>query len=96
MIVRFFRVRVFASLRAEFEQKFETISVGAVEGAAGLHSVKIYRPTGWSPDDYAMISFWESEDDVRRFAGENWNKAFIPTGMEKYIAECWIEHFQSW
>lgn len=45
MIVRFFRVRVFADLREEFEQKFETISVGAVKDAAGLQSVKIYRPT---------------------------------------------------
>lgn len=96
MIVRFFRVRVFSHLREEFEQKFETVSLGAVEGAAGLQSVNIYRPTQWNPDDYAMISVWESEDDVQRFAGENWNKAFIPAGMDKYIEECSIEHFQSW
>ncbi len=96
MIIRIFRVRIYEQLREEFEGKFATVSVKAVEAASGLQSVSIYRPTEWSPDDYAMVSIWNSEDDVRYFAGEDWNKAFIPPGMDKYIAKCWIDHFQSW
>ncbi len=96
MIIRLFRVRIFDNMADEFEEKFATVSVGAVEKASGLQSVAIYRPTKWNQGEYAMISVWDSEADLERFAGENWNKAFIPEGMDRYIDECWIDHFQEW
>ena len=95
MITRIFRARVPQPLQAEFEKKFLCVSVPYVEAAQGLVSVSVARPTRWIPDEYAMISIWRSEDDVAAFAGADWNRAVIPAGMEKYVAECWVHHYEN-
>lgn len=94
MITRIFRVRVPAGLHPEFEARFLSVSVPHVEAAEGLVSVSVGRPTRWAPEEYVMISVWRSEAAVAAFAGENWNTAVIPDGMEKYVAECWVHHYE--
>lgn len=95
MITRVFRVRIDPAQRAEFEQKFQTVSIDTVETAAGFLSAEIGKPTAWAPDEYMMISRWESEDALRKFAGDSWNQAHIPAGMEKFVRECWVHHYAS-
>ncbi len=95
-IVRIFRVRVDPKLKEEFERKFETVSVNAVTKRAGFLSETIHKPTKWTPDEYAMISRWESEEALRAFAGTNWNHAVIPKEMAKYVIECWVHHYELW
>jgi len=95
MITRIFRVQIDPALRDEFESKFESISVAAVKEADGSISVSIGKPTKWAPDEYVMISQWENEESLRKFAGENWCQAHIPAGMEKFVEECWVHHFES-
>ncbi|MFM8444491.1 MAG: antibiotic biosynthesis monooxygenase family protein [Methylococcus sp.] len=96
VITRIFRVRIHPELRQEFEQKFSSVSVAAVEQAAGLLAVSILKPAKWAPDDYAMISQWENEAALKAFAGEQWNQAVIPTGMERFVVESWVHHHVSW
>ena len=96
MITRIFRVRVVCSLKHEFEEKFSSISINAVNNAPGFKSVTILKPTIWAPDEYSMISIWEDEASLQAFAGEEWNQAFIPQGMEKFVVECWVHHYESW
>jgi heme oxygenase (mycobilin-producing) len=95
MIARIFRVRVPKVLHAEFEQKFLSVSVPHVKAARGIVSVVVGQPTRWEPEEYVMISVWHSEADVVAFAGENWNRAVIPQGMEKYVSECWVHHYEN-
>ena len=95
-ITRIFRVRIHAEWRQEFEEKFASISVDAVRKATGIRSVAIHRPTAWAPDEYAMISVWDDVPSLQSFAGERWNAAVIPPGMEKFVAECWVHHYASW
>lgn len=95
MITRIFRVQVPRDLHAEFEEKFLSVSVPYVQSQKGLVSVVVGRPTQWSPDEYVMVSVWESEGDLAAFAGPNWNQAVIPAGMEKYVVECWVHHYQN-
>lgn len=96
MIIRIFRVRIVPQKRAEFETKFADISVKAVEKQPGFLGVEIGKPTQWAPDEYAMISRWESEDALKQFVGDAWNVAHIPAGMEEFIDQCWLDHFHSW
>ena len=96
MITRIFRVVIHPELREEFEARFAEISVKAVEDCAGHISVTIAKPTKWSPDEYVMISKWEDESALINFAGESWNQAVIPRGMEKYIVEFWIHHYENY
>lgn len=95
-ITRIFRVRIRSELKQEFEEKFSSVSVRAVEEASGSLAVSILKPTKWAPDEYAMISQWENEAALKAFAGEQWNHAVIPPGMEKFVDECWVHHYESW
>lgn len=95
-ITRIFRVQIVPELRQEFEEKFSSVSVHAVNEAAGFISASILKPTMWAPDEYAMISQWENESALKAFAGEEWKHAVIPPGMEKFVIECWVHHYESW
>ena len=95
MITRIFRVKVPVQHQPEFEKEFLSVSVPFVRGEKGLVSVSVGKPTRWRPDEYVMVSVWEDEGAVAAFAGENWNRAVIPKGMEKLIAECWVHHYEN-
>ena len=95
MITRIFRVRVPLALHSEFEQKFLSVSVPFIEAEPGFISVTVGKPTQWAPEEYVMVSVWHSEADIAAFAGENWNSAVIPQGMEKYVSECWVHHYEN-
>ena len=96
MITRIFRVKIDPNLREEFEPKFTSISIDAVKKQEGFISVEIGKPTKWAPDEYVMISQWTDEEALRIFVGTTWNIAHIPDGMEKYIKECWVHHYQNY
>ncbi|MEM9648125.1 MAG: antibiotic biosynthesis monooxygenase [Bacteroidota bacterium] len=93
MIIRVFTAEVPLELHAEFEEKFKAISVPLVNGQDGLLALEIASPTQWNPKTYLMISKWATKEDIINFAGQNWNEAHIPKGMEKYIEACSIAHF---
>lgn len=95
-ITRIFRVRIVPELRHEFEEKFSSVSVHVVNEARGFLNVSIHKPTKWAPDDYAMISQWENEAALKAFAGEQWSQAVIPAGMERFVVEYWVHHYESW
>lgn len=95
-ITRIFRVHIVPELVQEFEEKFSSVSVHQVNDAPGFISASILKPTIWAPDEYAMISEWENELALKTFAGEGWNRAVIPDGMEKFVIECWVHHYDSW
>ncbi len=94
MITRIFRVSVPSDLHAEFEENFLDISLPYVEKQSGFVSVFIGRPTKWQPEEYVMVSTWKDEASIAAFAGNEWSQAVIPTGMEKYVRECWVHHYE--
>lgn len=94
MFIRIFRARVPADLQHEFEQRFLSVSVPFVKAAKGFQSLSVGRPTRWQPDEYVMVSVWENEEALVAFAGDRWNQAVIPHGMEKYVSECLVHHYE--
>ena len=95
MIVRIFKAKIPVELHKEFETKFKEISVPIVKNSKGLISLEIGRPSKWNPEEFVMISIWKSQKDLIEFAGLNWNQAYIPKGMEKYVEECSVSHYES-
>jgi heme-degrading monooxygenase HmoA len=95
-ITRVFRVEINAEFRTEFEAKFAETSVDAVMGASGSLSAVILKPTPWAPDEYAMISEWQDENALRAFAGDDWSRAVIPPGMQRFVKACWVHHYSPW
>ena len=94
MITRIFRVTVPFELHAEFEEKFRSVSIPHVESQEGMISVFVGRPTRWAPEEYVMISTWETESSLFAFAGEDWNRAVIPPEMERYVIGCAVHHYE--
>jgi heme-degrading monooxygenase HmoA len=95
MITRIFRVQVPEALHQEFEAKFTSISMDVVKSQQGLIRASIGRPTQWSPNEYAMVTTWQDEQCLIAFAGESWNQAVIPKGMEKFVTMCWVHHYEN-
>ena len=93
MIFRIFRVEINSELREAFESKFTTVSVDSVKNQKGFMSVSIGKPTKWSPNEYVMVSKWDSEQSLEAFIGKSWNQAHIPEGMEKFVKQCWVNHY---
>ncbi len=42
-----------------------------------------------------MVTYWEDEDSVIAFAGDNWNQAIIPTKMQKYPKAFSVAHYET-
>ena len=95
MIIRIFQVTIRPEYREDFERDFNTVSVDTVRNHKGLISCQIGGPTKWNPDDYVMVTFWENEESLAAFAGENWNQAIIPTQMQKYPKAFSVSHYKS-
>lgn len=95
MITRIFRVSGLEELQEEFEPLFHSTSLTVFEGASGFLSAQIGKPTQDTPGEYVMISIWENIDSLKQFAGENWNKAHIPAGMDRFVSKCWIHNYSS-
>jgi len=92
MNTRIFRVQIKPGLRQEFEQKFATVSADAVKTREGFSDVFIGRPCKWTPDEYVMISYWDSEASLAEFAGPGRERA----GMKKFVESCSVHHYEAW
>ena len=94
MIVRVFRVRIHKEFQQDFENDIDLISLPLVKAQKGFVSVSFGRVLGQDNDEYVLITTWESQDALIAFCGEAWEQALIPHGMEKYIKDCWVYHYE--
>jgi heme-degrading monooxygenase HmoA len=94
MIVRIFKVRIHKGCREDFEKDFGLISLPLVKAQKGLVSLSFGKVIDQDKDEYVLITTWENQDALVAFCGEAWGQAVIPHGMEKYIEECWVYHFE--
>jgi heme-degrading monooxygenase HmoA len=95
MMLRIFTATIPLELHQEFKAKFLEISVPLVKNYKGLISLEIAEPTEWNPNEFVMVSRWETVDDLINFAGTHWNEAHIPQGMEQYIEHCSVQHYKN-
>ncbi len=94
MIARIFRVRINEGLKEDFEKDFIQISIPLVKAQKGLVSFSAGKVIDQDKDEYVLITTWENQNALVAFCGEAWEKAVIPHGMEKYVKECWLTHFE--
>ncbi|VAW13646.1 hypothetical protein MNBD_BACTEROID01-546 [hydrothermal vent metagenome] len=94
MIVRIFKAWINRGLKEDFEKDFIQISIPLVKAQKGLVSFSAGKVIGRDKDEYVLITTWENQNALVAFCGEAWDKAVIPHGMEKYIKECRVTHFE--
>lgn len=92
-ITRIYRMQTHPQLRAEFEPLFQSVARSTVENAAGCIGVTIGMPTPATPDEYAMISAWDTAETLTAFIGSDWHRVHIPPGMEHFVKASWVHHF---
>lgn len=95
MVIRIFQVTIKPEYRNEFERDFKSISINTVNNHKGLVSCQIGGPSKWNPDNYVMVTCWEDEAALEEFAGVDWNRAIIPTEMQKYPKTFTVAHYEN-
>lgn len=95
MITRIFRVQIHKEYVADFEKAYEEVSIPLVKSQKGFVSLSTGSPMTKENLEYVMISHWESLEALKKFVGEDWQEALIPKGMEKYVDQCWLHHYES-
>ena len=95
MILRILRAEIVPEFQTEFEQGPAIMSVKLVLSQPGCVSCQITRPLRKDNYVYVMLSLWESKSALQAFVGEDFEKASIPAGMNRYISACTVEHFIS-
>lgn len=93
-IIRIFKVQIHPELRDQFESDFLGKSLPYVEQQKGLLSQTVGFPDDTNPNEYLLATEWESVAVLQQFAGNDWQYAVIPKGMEKYVARCSVEHYR--
>lgn len=92
-LTRIYRVSIKPNLRDEFEPLFRTVALASVTDCEGCTSATLGGPSTDSPNEYVLISRWRDLDALIAFAGDDWTKAHIPMGMERFVDQCWLHHY---
>lgn len=92
-IVRVFRGIVKPGMNDEFQSFFLDVALPLVRSQDGLLAVTIGLPSEVSPNEFLMISVWDSFDSLRKFAGEEWDKAVIDPREAHLLQETFVHHY---
>src|SRR5438105_8157078 len=94
MVVSVFRGRVWPGKQAEFKEKVEQSSVPFLCSQPGLLAYYPGQPMADGPDEFVMVTVWESLDALKAFAGEDWENPVI-TGEEFLLLEAaCVDHYE--
>ncbi len=47
-----------------------------------------------SPEEFVMVTIWESLAHLKAFAGEDWNHSVIPEPELPLLVETFVHHYQ--
>ncbi len=76
-----------ASRADEYLAYLEATGLREYRSVEGNLGVFVLRRSGAERADFLLISLWESYDAIRRFAGEDYEKAVYYPEDEKYLLE---------
>src|SRR5437868_15350266 len=94
MIVRVFRAKVWPGQQAEFKAMVEQLSVPLICSQQGLLAYYPGQPMTCGPDEFVMVTVWESLDALKAFAGEDWRSPVI-SGEEFLLLEAaCVDHYE--
>ncbi len=92
-IIRVFRAIVKPGMNDEFQSFFLDGALPLVRSQDGLLAVTIGLPSEVSPNEFLMISVWDSLDSLRMFAGVEWSKALIDPREAHLLQETFAHHY---
>ena len=87
MIARIWHGRTLAAKADEYEKYLNASGVERILQTEGNHGVEVLRRSDGPRTDFVVISYWESMDAVKRFAGADYGKAVILARDREYLVE---------
>jgi heme-degrading monooxygenase HmoA len=96
MIARLWFGRTPASKAEEYTEYMKTTGVKDLHNTPGNRGVLMFKGLNKDIVEFYIISFWDSIDSIKRFAGEDINKAvYYPKDVEYLLEmEPEIKHYE--
>jgi len=87
MIARIWHGRTLTAKADEYERYLNASGVERMLKTDGNHGVEVLRKSDGPRTDFVVISYWESIDAVKRFAGKEFEKAVILDRDREFLIE---------
>jgi len=86
-IARIWRGRTLTSKADEYERYLNDSGISKIRATAGNRGVTLLRRTDGDKTEFLVMSLWDSIDAVKKFAGEDYQKAVILPKDREYLLE---------
>src|SRR6476620_1889479 len=95
MIARIWRGRTKTAMAEEYKKYLMETGVKSCYATEGNRGVYIWRKISGDTAEFVFVSLWESIDVIRKFAGDNIDKAVYYPKDEEYLLELTpeVEHY---
>jgi heme-degrading monooxygenase HmoA len=87
MIARIWHGRTLTAKADEYERYLNASGVERILKTDGNHGVEVLRKSDGPRTDFVVISYWESIDSVKRFAGPSYEKAVVLERDREFLIE---------
>ena len=87
MIARIWHGRTLTAKADEYQKYLNVSGVERILKTQGNHGVEVLRKTDGPRTDFVVISYWESIDAVKRFAGPDFERAVIMDRDKEFLIE---------
>jgi heme-degrading monooxygenase HmoA len=86
-IGRIWRGRTLASKADEYQKYLESNGIPRVRATPGNLGVTVLRRPDGDKTEFLVLSVWESVDAIKKFAGEDYQKAVLLPRDREYLTE---------
>jgi heme-degrading monooxygenase HmoA len=86
-IARIWRGRTLTAKADEYERYLNSSGISKIRSLAGNRGVTVLRRTDGDKTEFLVMSLWDSIDAVKKFAGEDYQKAVILPRDREYLLD---------
>ena len=86
-IARIWRGRTLAAKADEYQSYLDTSGISRVRATPGNLGVTVLRRNDGEKTEFLVLSVWESVDAIKKFAGDDYQKAVILPRDREYLLE---------
>lgn len=87
MVARIWHGRTPTAKADDYEKYLQASGVKKILSTDGNHGVEVLRRTSGTETDFIVISYWESIEAVKKFAGADYQKAVIMPRDAEYLID---------
>lgn len=94
MIVRVYRASVRKGKESEWDRIIRDVALPLVKRQKGIRSCRYGWTVGSGAKEFFFVSEWDSLEDVKRFAGKDWEQPVIPEEEKPMLESGRCDHFE--